>query len=309
MATKPPILQPGDTVGIVTLGSPLDPTIINDRINTLRNMGFQVEIGQSVYAEDGFLAGTAEERAADLMRMFTDESIKWILPSRGGVGVAGILPYLDYGVIQQNPKIVSGYSDITVLLNVLYQQADLITFQSLMLIDFTMGTPAYNYDQFFSATSTFTSPRQIQNPPGMPLVSRIPGNVTGPIVGGNLTSFVDTLGTPFEIDTSGKILLLEDTHEPINTVYRYMSHLDIAGKFQDCVGIIMGECTNCPVAYGKTYEDLIAEFVVPLGKPLMTNVATAHGLYKAAIPIGARVNLNTINNTLTVLEPTVSNGQ
>jgi muramoyltetrapeptide carboxypeptidase len=114
------------------------------------------------------------------------------------------------------------------------------------------------------------------------------------------------LGTPYEIDTSGKIMLIEETHAPINTVYRYINQLKMAGKFRDCAGIVMGECTNCVEVYGKTYEDLINEVIVPLGKPLMTNLASGHGTFKAAIPIGASVNLNTINNTLTVMEPTVS---
>lgn len=303
---KPPILQSGDTIGIVTLGSPLAANVINSRIETLRGLGFQVVLGEYVYAANGFLAGTDEQRASDLMNMFANEQVKMILPTRGGVGVAGILPYLDYYFIESHPKILSGYSDITILLNVLAQYANLITFQSLMLIDFNMNTPPYNYDQFYLATSTLTSPRQINNPPGIPQVSRVPGNVTGPIVGGNLTSFVDTLGTPFEIDTKEKILLLEETHEPINTVYRYMNALKLAGKFDDCIGIVMGQCTECPVSYGVSYDELINEFIVPLGKPLMTNVTTAHGTYKAAIPIGATVNLDTVNNALTVLEPTVS---
>jgi muramoyltetrapeptide carboxypeptidase len=306
MAIRPQILQRGDTIGVVTLGSPLAAEIINARINVLKSIGFNVILGQYVYAQNGFLAGTDRERAFDLMSMFENEQVKMILPSRGGVGVAGILPYLDYDSIQRNPKIITGYSDITVLLNVLFQYANLITFQSLMLVDFSPDTPSYNYNQFFSATSLVNLYRQIQNPPGVPLVSRVQGNVTGPIVGGNLTSFISTLGTPFEIDTRGKILLLEDTHEPINTIYRYMDHLNLAGKFQDCIGIIMGECTGCQVAYGKSYEDLINDFIVPLGKPLMSNLATAHGTYKAAIPIGAMVNLNTFNNILTVLEHTTS---
>ncbi|MBZ4647528.1 MAG: LD-carboxypeptidase [Clostridia bacterium] len=306
MAIRPPILQAGDTIGIVTLGSPLDASIINARVAALRNMGFNVVLGRYVYAYNGYLAGTDQQRASDLMNMFQNRNVKAIIPTRGGVGVAGILPYLDYNVIRNNPKIITGYSDITVLLNVLYQYADLITFHSLLLISFTTATPAYNFNQFFTATSTTVSPRQIQNPPGIPLVSRIRGNVTGPIVGGNLTSFVDTLGTPHEIDTRGKILFLEETNEPVNKVYRMINHLKLAGKFRDCIGIIMGECTGCQAAYGKTYEDLINEVIVPLGKPLMTNLATGHGTYKAAIPIGASVNLNTINNTLTVLEPTVS---
>lgn len=306
LAIRPPILQQGDTIGIVTLGSPLEAYIINNRIETLQYLGFNVVLGEYVYAENGFLAGTDEERASDLMNMFADDRVKMILPSRGGVGVAGILPYLDYAFIQRHPKIISGYSDITVLLNVLAQYANLITFQSLLLVNFTMDAPAYNYNQFFTATSTLTEPRQIENPSGINQISRVPGDVTGPIVGGNLTSFIDTLGTPYEIDTTDKILLLEETHEPINTVYRYMNALKLAGKFDDCIGIVMGECTECPVSYGVSYEAFITQFVVPLGKPLMTHVTTAHGTYKAAIPIGAVVNLDTINNALTVLEPTVS---
>jgi muramoyltetrapeptide carboxypeptidase len=306
MAIKPPILRKGDTVGIVTLGSPLDANIINARVQTLRNMGFNVVLGRYVYSFAGFLAATDQQRASDLMSMFANPDIKMILPTRGGVGVKGILKYLDYPTIARNPKIVTGYSDITVLLNTLYLFANLTTFHSLLLIDFNTNTPAYNFNQFFSATSTMVAPRMIQNPTGRPLISRIGGNVTGPIVGGNLTSVVGVLGTPFEIDTRGKILFLEETHEPINTVYRYINQLILADKFKDCIGIVLGECTGCQESYGKTYEDLIQEVIVPLGKPLMTNLTSGHGLFKAAIPIGAMSNLNTFTNTLTVLEPTVS---
>ncbi|WP_068618347.1 S66 peptidase family protein [Paenibacillus tuaregi] len=306
MPNRPSLLQRGDTIGIVTLGSPLDAKIIDARIQFLKALGFNIVMGNYVYAQNGFLAGTDEQRASDLMMMFENKQVKMILPTRGGTGVDGIIPYLDFTVIQNNPKIISGYSDITVLLNVLYQYGSLITFHSLLLIDFKSGTPDYNFNQFFSATSLYSSNRIIQNPPGIPLVSRVAGNVSAPLVGGNLTSFVDTLGTPFEIDTRGKILFLEETHEPTNTVYRYLNHLKLAGKLTDCLGIIMGECTGCQAAYGVSYEDLINEFIVPLGKPLITNLASGHGVYKAAIPIGAMVNLNTDRNSITVIEPTVS---
>lgn len=306
MATRPPILNMGDIFGIVTLGSPLDPTEIDTRIAFLKSLGYNVVLGDYVYASSGYLAGTDRQRASDLMNMYKNPNVKAILPTRGGVGVEGILPYLDYCFIAENPKIISGYSDITILLNVLYQFTNQITFHSLLLLDFRDSTPAYNFEQYFNTTSTMFAPRQILNPPGMPTISRVPGNVTGPLVGGNITSFVGSLGTPYDINTKGKILLIEETHEPVNTVYRYINQLKIAGKFSDCIGIVMGECTNCTDEYGKSYEDLISEVMVPLGKPLLTNIASGHGKYKAAIPIGAMVNLNSINNTLTVLEPTVS---
>ncbi|MFC0237234.1 S66 peptidase family protein [Fictibacillus phosphorivorans] len=305
MSIKPQQLKQGDTIGIVTLGSPLEANIINQGITMLKNMGFQVIVGDYVYATNGFLSGTPQQRASDLMKMFQNDQVKMILPTRGGVGVAGILPYLDYNIIRTNPKIISGYSDITILINVLYQLSDLVTFQSLMLLDFRSGTPSYNFNQFFNSITRTTAPWQIMNPSNIPLVSKVAGNVTGVIVGGNLTSFVDCLGTPYEIDTKGKILFLEETHEPVNTVHRYLNHLKLAGKFEDCIGIIIGECTKCEPAYGVTFENVIDEFLVPLGKPLMTNITSAHGYYKAAIPLGVNVNMNTVNRTLTVMEPTV----
>ncbi|WP_280771935.1 S66 peptidase family protein [Salipaludibacillus daqingensis] len=306
MGNRPPLLQAGDSIGLVTPGSPIDANMINARAQNLSEMGFNIVFGQNVYSFDGIVAAPAEQRAEDIMNMFINPDVKMIMTTRGGTGVQTLLPYLDFDVIRNNPKIISGYSDITVLLNALYQFSNLITFHSLMLIDFRLDTPAYNYNQFFEATSTLISPRSIQNPPNMPLTSLVQGNVTAPIVGGNMTSLVNTLGTPYEIETTGKILFLEEINAPTNMIYRYFTQLSMAGKFQDCIGIVMGECTNCLVSYGTTYTDLINNWLVLLGKPLMVNLATGHGFYKAAIPIGATVNLDTTENTISVLEPSVS---
>ncbi|MBB6634859.1 S66 peptidase family protein [Cohnella thailandensis] len=306
MAVQSPALRRGDTVGIVTLGSPLDAGVIRERIRYLEGMGFRVVVGRHVFDQNGFLAGSEEGRAADLMAMFADPNVRLILPSRGGVGVEGILPYLDFGVIRSRPKLISGYSDITVLLNAISQFSGLVTLHSLMLIDFKPETPAYNFNQFFAAASSSDVPRSIANPPEMaPMRGRVPGNAFGPLAGGNLTSLVGTLGTPYEIDTRGKVLLLEETHEPINTVYRYLEQMKLAGKFDGVAGIVMGECTNCADAYGKSYEDLIEDFMVPLGKPLVTGIASGHGTYKAALPIGAFANLDASSGSLVLMEPAV----
>ena len=306
MVTRPPVLQRGDTVGIVTLASPYPAENINQAVANLKNSGLNVVLGKHVYAQTGIVAGTDEQRASDLMDMFVDKRVKMILSTRGGTGAFGVLPYLDYNIIASNPKIVSGYSDISIVLNVLNQFTGLITFNGLLLEDFVPTTPEYNFTSFYTAVSTFQSPRQILNPPNIPIKSLVPGNVTGRIVGGNLTSIVDSLGTPYEIDTKGKILLLEEQSEPSTKIYRYLNHLKIAGKFRDCAGIIMGECTNCIEAYGKSWDDVINDLLIPLGKPLITNLTTSHGIYKATIPIGANVNLDSRNGKITVLEPAVS---
>lgn len=303
---RPPLLEAGDTVGIVSLGSPIASSTVMERIETLEEIGLRVTLGESVFLQDGFLAGTAEERAQDFMRMVVDENIKMILPTRGGVGVKGILPFLDYRLIAENPKIIVGYSDVTVLLNTLYYFSNLITFHGLMLIDFQMSTPSFNFNEFFRALSTLEAPRNVNNPDGMPLIGRVPGIVTGEIIGGNLTSFIGTLGTPFEMDTRGKILIIEETNEPINTVYRYLKQLELAGKLRDVAGIVMGECTGCGAAYGVTYDDLIEQFLVPLNKPLLTGLATGHGIFKTTFPIGAMATLDGREGTLTLHEPSVS---
>ncbi|RUS45012.1 LD-carboxypeptidase [Cohnella sp. AR92] len=306
MAIQSPALRQGDTVGIVTLGSPLDAEVIRARIAYLEGMGFQVAVGRHVFDQNGFLSGTETERASDLMAMFADPKVRLILPSRGGVGVEGILPYLDFNLIRQCPKLLSGYSDITVLLNAIYQFSGVIALHSLMLIDFKPDTPAYNFNQFLAAASSASVPRLILNPPELPpMKGLVPGSVFGPLVGGNLTSLVGSLGTPFEIDTRGKVLFLEETHEPVNTVYRYLEQLKLAGKLHAAVGILMGGCTNCTDAYGKSYEDLIREFLVPLRKPLVSGIASGHGTYKAALPIGAFVHLDANQGKLALLEPAV----
>ena len=302
------MLESGDTIGVVTLGSPiLNQPAFNTGIRTLQEMGFQIVFGRYVQSFGGIVAAPPAARAEDLMSMFRNPDVKLILASRGGTGIQTIFPYLDYEVIRNNPRIISGYSDMTALLNQLYQAANLITFHSLMVADFNPGTSAYNFNQFFESTSTLISPRTIYNPPEIPLETLVPGNVTGPVVGGNLTSIVSTLGTPYEMDTTGKIFFIEEINAPTNTVYRYLTQLMMAGKFNQCLGIVVGQCTNCSVSYGTSFMDLINALLVPLGKPLITNLATGHGLYKATIPIGATANLNATDEpSLTILEPAVS---
>lgn len=305
MTIRPPALRRGDTVGIVAPGSPMKAHEIEERITYLENFGLRVLPGEHLFADDGYLAGSDRQRAADLMNMYENQTVRAILPLRGGVGVEGILPYLDFASIARHPKILSGYSDLSILLNAVHRVTGQITFHSLMLLDFWNRTPRYSFEQFFGALSGGLYPGRIENPPHMPLVGRVKGNVTGLLAGGNLTTLAGSLGTPFELDTAGKILFLEEVHEPVSTAYRYLTQLKVSGKLGRCAGIVLGECTDCTDSYGKTYEDLIREVLIPLGKPLMTNLAAGHGTFNAALPIGAYVNLNTEAGALTVLEPVV----
>ena len=106
MAIAPPILRMGDTIGVVTLGSPEDAATIDRGIMMLRSMGFNVIVGNYVYSYAGYVAASEDQRAADLMSMFENPQVRAIIPTRGGVGVAGILPYLNLSVIARNAKII-----------------------------------------------------------------------------------------------------------------------------------------------------------------------------------------------------------
>jgi muramoyltetrapeptide carboxypeptidase len=175
-----------------------------------------------------------------------------------------------------------------------------------MLKDFTPSTPSFNYESFFSTITNTDSPQNILNPPQMPLITKVPGIVIGPIVGGNVSSLIDSLGIPYQLDTRGKILFLEDVAEAITRMYRKLTHLQRTGLFDDCLGIIMGECTNCAVTYDINYNQLIDMLLKPLGKPLLTGLATGHGIYKVTIPLGAKIRLDTEAKSITIIEPVVS---
>lgn len=296
----PPCIQKGDTIGIVTLGSPSKDEEIKRGTAVLTEMGYKVHLGEHILSQE-FPAAPPKVRATDLMQMFLNPKVKMILGSRGGTGVADILVHLDYKQIKQNPKILAGYSDFSILLNAVNQQTGLITYNTPMLLDLHPETPEFTINQLIQAISTRNKPYTLTNPSQMPLVCKVKGKAVGPLVGGNLTSIIGSLGTPFEINTNGKILFLEEINEYSTQIYRLLTHLIHAGKFRDVSGIILGEFTKCPTEYDTPYEQIVEKLLVPLGKPLLMNLATGHGKYKATLPIGALVRLDTESGAITIL--------
>ncbi|GAK12755.1 LD-carboxypeptidase [Geomicrobium sp. JCM 19039] len=307
MAIRPERLEAGDTVGVVSVGSPLSREVIDERIAYLESLGLRVIIGEHTYEENGFLAGDDESRAEDFMNMVVNNEVKMILPVRGGVGVIGMLKYLDYNLIQANPKIVTGYSDVTILLNALYEFANVESLHSLMLIDFKLSTPAFNFDRFFTAVSEVNEPFRVENPPASSMRSLVPGIATGDIIGGNLTSLLGGLGTPYEWDARGKVLLIEEINDSTGRVYRGLQQLEEAGKLDGCEGFLIGRCSRCYPSYEVSFNQLIESFFVPIGKPTITNIMSGHGTYKTTIPIGAEVTMNADALTIESTRPLVTN--
>ena len=154
----------------------------------------------------------------------------------------------------------------------------------------------YTLDSLWRAiSSTGAQFGEVKNPQGQPFKALHRGMAHGPLTGGNLTLITHTLGTPYEIDTKNKILFIEDVGEKTYSIDRMLSHLKLAGKLNDCAGIIVGGFTNCPVEdedYGLTLEEIFAELLLPLQKPILAQVQAGHVRPKMTLALGADYTLD-----------------
>lgn len=296
----------GSTIGIVAQSSPDDINEIKSSLNFLTSNGFNIKEGLHLYDSNRYLAGKDIDRAIDIMNMFKDNTVDAILCCRGGYGAMRILNLLDYNIIKNNPKPFIGYSDITILLNTFYSKCNLICFHGPMLTsnlkdDFTLQSLMFNIMHG-------DRPYLISNPPYFPLNSEVKGICDGTLVGGNLCLISSTLGTPYEIDTTNKILFIEDVSEEPYKIDRMLTQLLLANKLQQCSGFIIGQFKNCLPSNPEkslTLNEILENRIFSLGKPTISNVMSGHDYPKITIPIGAQVRLNAFDCTIKVLEPVV----
>lgn len=301
---KPAPLVKGDTIGVVAPAGWPSGEKVEKAAQLFENLGLHVYFGQSLSRKHGYLAGTDEERLEELHRMFADPNIKGIFCACGGYGTGRIASRLDYGLIGANPKVFWGYSDITFLLNAIFQRTGLVTFHGPMLSS-DLGKEDIH-------PITLQSIKQVIEPKYLcytekisPLQTIVEGEASGTIVGGNLTLLTSTLGTPFEIDTRGKLLFLEDVDEEPYRIDRMLNQLKMAGKLDAAAGILLCDFTNCVPGKRKeslTLEQLFAEYVKSTGKPAMAGFKIGHCSPHFAIPIGVKGRFTTFTKTFAIEE-------
>ena len=312
----PQRLQPGDTIGIVSPASAIFETEPYEIAReTFEAMGLNVKFGQFTKSRYGHLAGTDEQRAAELMDMFRDDSVKAIIALRGGAGSARILDKLDYRVIKKNPKIFIGYSDITALHLAIYKKTGLVTFHGPVAVS-TWNSFAYSHlkNLLFEGEAIL-----YQNPAdkGDELAqtrNRIrtitPGTATGQLLGGNLSVLTGLMGTEyFPMNWKGKILYLEDIGEKIYAVDRMMSQLQLGGVLKDIDGLVFGKCSDCEPGgngYGSlTLEEVIDHYIKPLEIPAFSGAMIGHIDDNATIPNGIKAEIDAKEGTMKLLNPAV----
>ncbi len=300
-----------------TIGVPAPSTPYHNRSEFLRGVewwearGYRIKLGEGIWERDGWVAGTAEGRARDLMAMFADPEVDAVQCAQGGYGSAQLIPFLDFDVIAENPKPFVGYSDITALHVALLQKAGLSTLYGYGLAGVGHAeTTAFTTDRLLSALAGETT-GPIPLDPDDPYVRPIHGGrVTAPIVGGCLWLLMQTMGTPWEVDLDGCILFFEDANIPPSYLEGELVQLTHAGKLDAVAGVVVGEMTDSDwpkhaddAAQMKSVEDVLEERLEPLGVPVLYRLPLGHGKNQAALPLGVTATLDADARTLTIDEP------
>ena len=309
---KPKALKPGDLLGLIApSGSPKETGQADQGADFLRGLGFRVRTGGSCRQGYGYLAAPDEERAADLTNFFADPEVAGIVCLKGGYGTPRILDRVDYAVIARNPKVFVGYSDITGLHLALHRHAGFPTFHGPMAVSFLGGLDEFSAGAWLRA---LTSPKALgilPVPPGedgrppVPPRALTGGRAEGVLLGGNLSLVAALTGTPYSLDARGKILFLEDIDEEPYRVDRMLTQLRLAGVFDACAGIVLGDWKNCvPKDPGRslTLDQVFRDVVVPSGKPVLAGFPAGHSVPTLTFPLGVRARLDADSGTLELLE-------
>ncbi len=315
MPIKPGRLEPGMTLGLVAPASaPSSTEVIEKGVAVIREYGYKVRLARNAKARKGFIAGSDSQRTADIHDMFRDPAIHAVICLRGGYGTPRILNDLDYALIRSNPKIFIGYSDITGLHLAFLKKSNLVTFHGPMVTSNFAQVDAREYSlgsllRMISKAEPFGS---ILAGSGIKRAETLrKGRVTAPLVGGNLCMVDTLLGTPWEINTKGKIVFLEEVGETNYRVDRLFTHLLNSGKLQQAAGICLGNFSDCeikPSAGGyptQTMLEIFEDRLAPLKIPVAYGFPFGHEALTATLPQGIPATLDATRGDLIIEESAV----
>lgn len=286
---KPRALEKGDTIGVVAPARYLDEDI-SGAVAMLEDMGYSVKLGQSCSLRYNGYAGTPKQRAADINAFFADDEVDAVLCLRGGAGSMDILDLIDYDIIKEDPKLFIGFSDITALHSAIYNKCGLVTIHGPMLSNLALEHTEYTVAQLRDGLDgDITEPTF---PEGAELTALSMGTAQGRIAGGNLSRMCDLIGTPYEPNTAGAIIVIEDTHESAQSIENKLDKLIDSRMIDKCSGIIFGEFTDSADSYGKTWQDVIEKFAAECGKPCAMGLPIGHDPDNMFLPLGIRAELS-----------------
>jgi muramoyltetrapeptide carboxypeptidase len=288
-----PMLREGDTVALISPAGPLandEDFVRAERV--ISSLGLVPRIGRYARRKRGYLAGSDEERAADFNDAARDPHVRAIFALRGGYGTMRILDAIDYDALASDPKVVLGYSDLTALLNAITQRTGLVTFHG----------PVAALSQFTGNEISWLR-RAVMQPhplgeleaPGASVL--VPGSARGRIAGGNLSLITALIGTPYEIDTSGVLLVIEEVDEAPYRIDRMLTQLKLSGGLERVAGVLIGRCANCEVKEDHPYAamplaETLRDRLGDLGIPIVTQLPVGHDGEQWTLPIGIEARID-----------------
>jgi muramoyltetrapeptide carboxypeptidase len=261
----------------------------------LEASGFNVRVAESARARHHYLAGSDSDRLHDLTALLLDDGVNAIVAARGGYGSGRLLPAIEPGLFRLHPKPIVGYSDFTFVLNDIMQRAELVTFHGPMVCG--LAEHPARLDALVAllcgdGPATVEAPAVIREGAG-----------EGILAGGCLSILTAMVGTPYALETAGRILLIEDVNEPPYRIDRMLTHLKQAGALDAIAGIVFGEMPGCFDDTEVTIEEIVVE-ICDGAYPIVTDVPFGHGTGSVALPLGVRARLD--GARLTLLEPAIA---
>lgn len=313
-AVLPAVLRRGDVIQIVAPAGPIQQRDGLERgIAVLERMGFRTRFEPRIFESSRYLAGSDRDRAEELMRAFEDPTVSGVMALRGGYGCARLIPYLDESRLRPHPKVFIGFSDLTTLHLYFLRRFGWVTFHGPMAATPSLGSIAPDQEEHLLQVWT--------NPGYRPVLAFdqlegwSAGSAEGILTGGCLSIIVSSIGTPYEIETEGRILFIEEVGELPYRLDRMLTHLRLAGKLDSVAGIVLGTFPDCDPMDGADQHsgtwvgysalDVVREIVSPLGTPVLANFPAGHTLQNWALPLGSTVRIDADRRTLEITGPAV----
>jgi muramoyltetrapeptide carboxypeptidase len=258
-----------------------------DGVKSLEKLGYRVLNHRFVTR-----LPSGSQKVSQIHSAFRDKRVDIILAQRGGYSSMKLLPLVDFGLIRKNPKIFAGFSDLSTLLNAIYERTGLVTLHSPMIVNFA-APGKFTVRSFLNAVNGFPQKNLFA---GAPVRVYRQGNARGVLKGGNLATLTSLMGTEWEIGTEGSVLFLEDVDEKLYRVDRYLTQWILAGKLRKIKGLILGDF------HGLRSREVfrILSTQMKINFPVVQTPYIGHGKNKITLPVGAVVDLDTTKKSLTV---------
>ena len=297
----PPPLKKGDTIGLIApAGSIISKSNFREGIHILEDKGFAVKYNQHLIHVKGYLAGTDQERADEFNKLWSDPEVKGLVAARGGYGSTRMIDLIDLKQIRKTPKLLIGFSDLSVLLNAVTHKTGLVTYHGPVVTTLTSINKG-SLASFFT-TLTDNSPPSIKT--GTFKILR-KGKAKGILFGGNLTTLVHTIGTSYEIPWHQALLFIEDTGEAPYRLDRLLTHLSQANRLQKIKGLILGTFTDDEkkenAQMQRTVRKRVLELLTDCDIPIWANLPIGHSRRNISLPIGIEVEMDSDKNILRFL--------